>query len=163
IGIRLFIRSSQRDVFRRRILAGQCVMSVWHGMDNAIPGPDNEPEDLAPTNFTQAEWPLWGLWAVSGGKEGEKPDLPAAWRLHQLHAAWRVSRTREERAAIWREMLAINAEEVFTIGIVNRTRQPVVVSNRLRNVPETAIFAFEPRAYLGAYLPDTFFYAEGGG
>ncbi|MCA1952773.1 MAG: ABC transporter substrate-binding protein, partial [Hyphomicrobiales bacterium] len=163
LGIRLFIRSSQRDVFRRRILAGQCVMSVWHGMDNAIPGPDNEPEDLAPTNFTQAEWPLWGLWAVSGGKEGEKPDLPAAWRLHQLHAAWRVSRTREERAAIWREMLAINAEEVFTIGIVNRTRQPVVVSNRLRNVPETAIFAFEPRAYLGAYLPDTFFYAEGGG
>lgn len=162
LGLRLFTRSSQRDVFRRRVLAGQCMMSVWHGMDNATPGPDNEPEDLAPTNFTQAEWPLWGLWASTEGKEGEKPDLPAAMRLHQLHAAWRVSRTREERAAIWREMLRINAEEVFTIGMVNRTRQPVVAANRLRNVPEAAIFSFEPRAYFGAYLPDAFFYTDQG-
>jgi peptide/nickel transport system substrate-binding protein len=160
LGLRLFPRSSQRDVLRRRIISGQCIMSVWQGMDNAIPGADHEPEDLAPTNFSQAQWPLWGLWGFSGGKEGEKPDMPPVQRLLALHAAWRGSSTRSERETIWRDMLTINASEVFTIGIVHRTRQPVVVSSRLRNVPEQAIFSFEPRAYFGGYLPDTFFFAE---
>jgi peptide/nickel transport system substrate-binding protein len=55
-------------------------------------------------------------------------------------------------------MLEINAEEVFTIGVINRTSQPVVVSNLLRNVPEAGIYSFEPGAYFGIYMPDTFWF-----
>ncbi|CAN1542065.1 DdpA ABC-type dipeptide transport system, periplasmic component [Rhabdaerophilaceae bacterium] len=160
LGIRLFVRATQRDVFRRRAIAGHNQISVWQGMDNGTPGPDNEPEALAPTSSSQFEWPLWGQYQATGGKEGEAPADPAVLELIRLHTAWRGSASDEERHAIWRKMLAINADQVFTIGIVNRTKQPIVVSERLRNVPEHGVLSFEPRAFLGAYLPDTFFYAD---
>jgi len=34
--------------------------------------------------------------------------------------------------------------------------QPVVVSNRLRNVPSEALYAWSPCSYFGMYWPDTF-------
>ncbi len=51
------------------------------------------------------------------------------------------------------------AELVFTIGIVNSTLQPVVINNRLRNVPAEGIYAWNPGAYFGIYKPDTFWFA----
>lgn len=162
LGIRLFVRSTQRDVFRRRIIAGQTMMSVWFGMDNGTPGPDMEPDALAPANANQYEWPLWGQYVDSRGHEGEKISMPSAQKLADLHKKWRYSDSREMRETIWKEMLAIHSEEVFTIGILNRTRQPIVVSNRLNNVPETGIWSFEPFAYFGAYGMDSFWFSPEG-
>ena len=78
-----------------------------------------------------------------------------------LLKAWRQTTTTEERAAIWHKMLAIRADQVFTIGTVSGALQPVLRSALMRNVPEKGLYGFEPTSYLGAYLPDTFFYAEG--
>ena len=38
-------------------------------------------------------------------------------------------------------------------------KQPVVVSNRLRNVPAEGIYNFDPGAFFGMYRPDTFWFA----
>jgi peptide/nickel transport system substrate-binding protein len=76
VGIKIYPRSTQRDVFRRRILAGQTIMSAWVGMDNALVAADMEPDALAPTSSSQFNWPRWGQYLESGGREGEKPDLP---------------------------------------------------------------------------------------
>jgi peptide/nickel transport system substrate-binding protein len=73
---------------------------------------------------------------------------------------WEHSASHEERQEIWDKILAIHAKEVFTIGIVNRTQQPVVVSNRLRNVPEDGAYGFEPGAFFGIYKPDTFWFVD---
>jgi peptide/nickel transport system substrate-binding protein len=53
-------------------------------------------------------------------------------------------------------MLTINANEVYTIGIVTRALQPVVVRDNLRNVPVEGIYSWDPGAYFGMYHPDTF-------
>jgi len=53
-------------------------------------------------------------------------------------------------------MLAIHADQVFTIGTVAAVPQPVVVSNRLHNVPEDAVWSFAPGAFFGIYRPDIF-------
>jgi peptide/nickel transport system substrate-binding protein len=58
-------------------------------------------------------------------------------------------------------MLAIRADQVFTIGTINASLQPVVRSSRLQNVPEDGLFGFVPTSFFGAYSPDTFFYDEG--
>ncbi len=47
-----------------------------------------------------------------------------------------------------------------SIGIVNQTRQPVLRSAHLRNVPDTALYGFNPTSLLGVYMPDTFWYSE---
>ncbi|RXT54736.1 peptide ABC transporter substrate-binding protein [Bosea sp. Tri-44] len=158
IGIKIHPRSSQLDVFRRRILAGQTIMSGWTGMDNALVAAEMEPDALAPTSPAQFNWPRWGQYFESGGREGEAPDSPEAKELVALYKAWRHSATHEERRGIWQTMLKINAEQLFTIGVVNATLQPVVVAKALRNLPENGLYSFEPGAFFGRYMPDTFWF-----
>ncbi len=43
IGIELFTKPSQREVFRNRIFAGETMMSVWTGIENGFPSADMSP------------------------------------------------------------------------------------------------------------------------
>ncbi|QYK41180.1 MAG: ABC transporter substrate-binding protein [Paracoccaceae bacterium] len=161
IGIAIYIRTSQRDIFRSRALAGQVVMSVWQGIENAVPTADMSPDSLAPTNGEQYQWPIWGQHYFSASTSGTKPDMDAPLTLLGDLAEWRRSTDAAAREAIWHRMLRLRAEQVFTIGTVNGALQPVVHSARLRNVPDKALWGFEPTSYFGAYSPDTFFYGDG--
>jgi peptide/nickel transport system substrate-binding protein len=156
VGIRLLYRSAQRELFRRRILIGETVLSIWQGLDNGLAGPDMEPDALAPINGGQYQWPRFGQFVESAGRIGDRIDIPEIRELTALLDVWRRSATREERAQAWRRMLANHARNVWTIGIVNSTLQPIVVSRRLRNVPDDGWFSFEPGAFLGVHRPDTF-------
>ncbi len=164
LGLRAFTHPSHRDAFRQRIVSGQTVMAISPGLDNGAPSESIEPDDLAPTRESQFEWPRWGLSFESGGHEGDAVDLPEAAKLLDLYRKWRRSTGPEERTAIWKEMLDLYADQVFTIGIVNGTQQPVVVGDSLHNVPEKGLYGFEPSAFFGLYMPDTFWLsaAQGG-
>lgn len=163
VGLRLFARSSQRELFRRRVLVGDVLLSLSSGLDNGIPGPDMEPDALAPTALGQYQWPAFGNYFETRGKSGTAVDMPEVAELSTLHGAWQKSVTTAERAGIWRKMLAIHAEQVFTIGLINSTLQPVVATRRLRNVPATGWFSFEPGAFFGVHMPDTFWLTDAAG
>ncbi|MEM7302103.1 MAG: ABC transporter substrate-binding protein [Pseudomonadota bacterium] len=156
LGIKLFTKPSQRDILRRRISNGETVMSVWFGLNRGLATAVMDPEELAPVSPLQGNWPTWGRYYETKGVAGEKPTLPEVTRLSELYKSWRSAKTEEEQAKIWDEMLTIFTDQVFTIGIVNGTLQPVVINTALQNVPEEGIWAFEPTAYFGHYLPDTF-------
>jgi peptide/nickel transport system substrate-binding protein len=160
VGIKLFTRPSQREVFRRRIVAGQTIMSVWSGISNGIPTATMSPEELAPSSKYQLQWPLWGFWGQTNGRMGQAPELPKVIRLVELHRSWLEATNKEQQKKAWEEMLEIHADEVFSIGIVNSTLQPVLVNNRLRNVPVKAFYNWNPGAYFGIHKPDTFWYAS---
>ena len=163
VGIRLFSRSSQRELFRRRILVGDTLLSMSSGLDNGIPGPDMEPDALAPSSQAQYQWPTFGQFVETAGKDGVPIDIPEVEELAKLLNAWRHSSSSDERKVIWRKMLEIHAENVFSIGLINSTLQPVVVSRRLRNVPATGWFSFEPGAFFGVHMPDTFWLTDATG
>ena len=156
LGIAMFSRPSQREVFRKRVFSGMSVMSVWSGMSNGIPTADMSPNELAPTAQEQLQWPMWGQYYEQSRKGGEAPTPPDAQQLVKLFEAWRNSDSTAEREKIWQQMLAINADQVYTIGIVTRALQPVVVRDNLRNVPADGIYSWDPGAYFGMYHPDTF-------
>ena len=158
VGIKLFTKPSQREVFRNRIFSGQTLMSVWAGFENGLPTPDMSPAELAPTTQQSLQWPKWGQYYETNGKAGEEPDIPAAKELTELNNAWLKSSETGERAAIWHKMLRIHAREMFTIGIVSGVMQPVVVSKRLRNLPEEGVYNWDPGAMFGIYRPDTFWF-----
>jgi peptide/nickel transport system substrate-binding protein len=158
IGVQLFVKPSQREVFRNRIFAGSAIMSVWSGLENALPTADMSPADLAPTAQMQLQWPKWGEHFESRQATGAPPDLPAAVELTRLNKAWRFAASTEERREIWRQMLQIRADQVFSIGTVNSVPQPIVVNTQLRNVPAQAVFNWDPGAFFGIYRPDTFWF-----
>ncbi len=159
-GIKLYSRPSQREVFRNRVFSGEAMMSIWKGVENGIPTADMSPDEFVPTSQDQLQWPKWGQYFETKGRAGDRPDMPAAARLSTLYERWRNAVTSTARDAIWQEILGIHAEQVFTIGIVSAALQPVVVSNRLRNVPEQGIYSWRPGSYFGIYRPDTFWLAD---
>ena len=160
VGISLFIRTSQRDIFRSRAIAGEIMMAIWSGIDNGVPTADMNPGALAPTHDDQLQWPVWGNFYVTGGEQGSAPTIPEVTRLIELLKKWRASAEMEERAAIWHEMLALYTDQVYSIGIVNQVLQPVLASSRMRNVPSDGLYGFDPTCFLGIYMPDTFWYGE---
>ncbi|QND50621.1 ABC transporter substrate-binding protein (plasmid) [Phyllobacterium sp. 628] len=161
LGLALYTRTSQRDIFRSRAQGGRIMMSIWYGIANGVATPDMNPGQLAPTMDDQYQWPVWGRHYLSLGQNGEAPDLPAAVELLALQHQWRKSAHMQERTEIWHKMLSIFTDQVFSIGLVNGTLQPIMRSSRLQNVPEKGLYGFDPTCYLGIYMPDTFWLKEG--
>jgi peptide/nickel transport system substrate-binding protein len=162
IGVKLFARSTQRDVFRSRTIGGQVMVGVWSGIDNGIPTAQMDPGALAPTSEAQLQWPLWGINFQTRGEKGEAPDLPDVKALADLLRQWRLAVDPVEQEAIWRKMLEIWTDGVYSIGTVASTLQPVVHRRSLVNVPDEALFGYDPTAYLGVYMPDTFWFRTEG-
>jgi peptide/nickel transport system substrate-binding protein len=160
IGIKVFTRPSQRDVFRDRIFSGQTTMSVWQGLENGLPTADMSPWEVAPTSQQQLQWPQWGQFVETKGEAGVAADMPEAQELLAKLDAWRAAPDEAARETIWHEMLAIYTDQAYTIGTIAGVPQPVVVSNNLHNVPEAGIYNWDPGAHLGMYKPDTFWLSE---
>ncbi len=160
IGVKLIYRPLDRDILRNRAYAGQSMMPVWFGWNNGVPTPSASPQELAPVDQANFSWPRWGQYFQTGGGSGEAPDLPEAERLLTLYDAWSAATSDEERAKIWKEMLAIHADQVFVIGLVNHAPQPVVASKNIRNVPDKGLFAWDPGAHFGVHRMDEFFFVK---
>jgi peptide/nickel transport system substrate-binding protein len=161
IGVALFIKPQTREVLRKRVTAGLTVMSVFYGLDNGIANAATEPFEFAPVRDDNLAWTQWALHHASGGKSGSPPDLPVGKTLMMLYEQWVKAESTEQQTSIWARILEIHAEEVLVIGTVNAVPQPVVVSNKLRNVPKTAVYSWEPGAHLGIFKPDTFWLTSG--
>ncbi|MBI1207780.1 MAG: ABC transporter substrate-binding protein [Azospirillum sp.] len=158
LGIRLFTKPLQLEVLRNRIYAGETVMSIARGLDNAIPTAAMSPGELVPIDQAKYQWPKWGQYFQTMGHSGEPPDLPAAKTLLDLREQWENADDNAERREIWHRILEITADQQFTLGIVNGVPQPVVVRDTLHNVPEAALFNYEPGAHFGLCRPDTFWF-----
>ena len=160
IGIRLIMRPLDRDILRNRIYAGRTMSAVWFGWDNGIPGPATSPKYLAPTNQEFFSWPKWGQYYQTLGHSGEAPDMQPAQDLMDLAKEWSHTDVTQERMEIWGKMLKIHAEQQFAIGILSEAPQPVVVSNRLKNVPKEGVWAYDPGAHFGIHRIDEFYFED---
>ena len=163
IGIRLFQKNTRREMFRRRVYAGLTHIAMWSGIDYADVRADTPPLELAPTDQAQLQWSQWGLYYASKGRSGQKPTDPGAIRMIELLRRWETAESAGQRRDAWRRMLEIWADRVYSIGIVGGVIQPIVVNVRLRNVPKTGVWAWDPGGHLGIYRPDTFWFARTSG
>lgn len=160
VGLALYTRTSQRDVFHNRAMSGTIMMSIWFGIDNGVATADMSPRQLAPTQDDQLQWPLWGMYYLSAGQAGRAPDLPEAKQLVDLLNQWGETARSAEREAIWHQMLSLYTQQVFSIGLINSTLQPILKSAKLQNVPARGLYGFDPTSYLGIYMPDSFWFKE---
>ena len=158
VGIKLFAKPSQLTLFRRRVFSGETLMSIDKGIENGLASAAMPPWEFAPTTQQQLEWPKWGQYYETKGAAGEPPSLPSAIRLRDLYGEWLAAVSDEEHTRVWHDMLQIWAEEVFSIGTVAGVLQPIVVSDKLRNIPEEGIYNWDPGAYFGIYKPDGFWF-----
>ena len=158
IGIKVFSKPLHREVMRNRIFSGNVQMSIWSGLENGIPNASSSPAELAPTSQQQLQWPMWGQYLETGGKSGQAIDMEVPQKLFELKDAWREARSEGDRIKIWHEMLDTYTSNVFSIGIIASVPQVVLVNNSLQNVPDKAIYNWDPGAHFGIYRPCTFWF-----
>src|SRR5215211_6362796 len=158
IGVRLFVKPQDRTVLRNRAYSGLTVMVAAQGLNNAIPTPLMPPTELAPMMQEFYSWPKWGQYVETKGKNGEACDMAEARQLLELYEQWMATGDPDTQAGIWREMLQNHADNQWTIGTVAGALQPVVVKAGMKNVPERALYSWEPTSLLGVYRMDEFYW-----
>ncbi|MEM7222371.1 MAG: ABC transporter substrate-binding protein [Pseudomonadota bacterium] len=160
VGVKLFTKPSQREIVRNRIFSGEAMMSMWFGYENSNVTAEMSPAEFAPVSQHGYQWPKWGQYYETSGLNGAPIDMPKPHELFDLYEEWRKSDSLTEKRDIWQRMLQINANQVYTLGLVAQIPQPVVVSNHLHNVPQEAMYNWDPGALFGIYRPDTFWLDE---
>ncbi|MEA2811891.1 MAG: peptide/nickel transport system substrate-binding protein [Rhodospirillaceae bacterium] len=160
VGLKLIAKPQTLENFRLRVYAGNAVMTAYGGITTASPTPDISPKEFAPTMLGGLQWPRWGMFIESKERQGEACDMADACQLLDLLHQWETATNEAGRREVWEKMLTINMEQVFSIGTVNGVRQPVVVGEKVRNVPKKGYYAWDPGGYLGLYKPDTFWLAD---
>ncbi|HYX01274.1 MAG TPA: ABC transporter substrate-binding protein [Reyranella sp.] len=160
VGIKLLFKPQTRENFRLRNSSGEALMTAYAGVVTAVPTPNTSPKEFAPTMQGGLQWPKWGMYIESKGKQGEKCDMPEACKLLDYVKEWEHATDEAGRRKAWEKILQTNADEVFSIGTVNGIRQPIVVGPKVRNVPKEGYYAWDPGGYIGLYQPDTFWIAQ---
>ena len=79
-------------------------------------------------------------------------------KLFELKDAWHKASSVRDKKIIWHKMLDIYTENVFSIGIIASVPQVVLANKFLKNVPEKAIYNWDPGAHFGVYRPCTFWF-----
>jgi peptide/nickel transport system substrate-binding protein len=160
IGIKIFSKPSQRNVFRNRIFSGETAMSIWSGVENGLITAASSPAEFVPTSQQSLQWPKWGQYYETNGKAGEKPTGEHVIHLLELYQRWKNTAAQKEKSKIWEKILKIHSDQIYSIGLVAAVLQPIVVSSQLKNVPLSAIYNWNPGAHFGIYKPDTFWFAN---
>jgi peptide/nickel transport system substrate-binding protein len=157
VGVKLFVKPQDRGILRQRSYSGNTVMVASQGLDNAIPTALMPPTELAPVRQDHYCWPKWGQYAETQGKNGEQPNGKEIEQLLALYQEWLSAGDEEGAARIWADMLALHADNQWVIGTVAGELQPIVINKRLRNVPNKALFSWEPTSLMGVYRIEEFF------
>ncbi|MCJ2133841.1 ABC transporter substrate-binding protein [Methylobacterium sp. J-026] len=163
VGIRLIAKPQERTNLHRRSIGGLTVMVAAQGLDLAVPTAIMPPTELSPAQPEHYSWPAWSLSAESHGKSGEPCDVADVQRLLDLDRQWRDTTDAGTQATIWREMLMNHARNTWVIGTVAGALQPVVGAARLINLPQRALYSWEPTAMIGVQRLDEMFWDSGAG
>lgn len=110
---------------------------------------------------TNEYWhPLEGLHYVSQGEEGEAPTGVMK-ELTDIYMRLTKERDEARRHELVREAVRIHIEEgPFTLGTVGRRPNPILVSNRFHNVPNTGITGPWAIAQPATSYPEQYFIRE---
>ena len=111
-------------------------------------------------------WNRWWqreLW-VQQGRQGEEPpageEPPEEWkRFIRTGWEWPNATDDEEFNRLGRERWALQAELLPAIGTVAYVVRPIIINNRVRNVPDVLPFAFESMLWIQA-TPAQFYIAN---
>jgi len=136
IGIRAFPKEESRDLFTERGNLGTVQdMSVWT-MDRCA-HPLLDPlywmprRGGTPASVGALYWDWWN----SDGEQGEEPP-PDVLKSYELYEACKTAKSQEELQAYSEELFALNADQLWFIGVVGLLPHIGVVKNYFHNVPD---------------------------
>ncbi|MEM9623924.1 MAG: ABC transporter substrate-binding protein, partial [Pseudomonadota bacterium] len=158
VGIDVRPRLIDRGLQLARAMSNEFVMTLWHAdrtTDILFPG---NPDFWVPRKLAAslAMWSEWSRWYLTGGQQGQQPP-PDVIELQRIADEFSTTMDPVRRVQLGKQILATNAEELWTIGTVGLAPQPVVVSDRLKNVVDTGLWGWDIRGTM-PYHPSTWYF-----
>lgn len=118
----------------------------WHIAKMFAPGPGSVP---------YSPWPDFINWIQTKGEEGIEPPEEIKY-LRKLADKLATDPDPAERDKAAVELIELQAENLWSIGTVALPPQPVMVSNKLKNVPDRGLWDWSMR-YMSPYYPVQFY------
>ncbi len=134
IGIGGSVKPQERSLYQTRINGAEHDAGVHFSGAGLFP--PIRPDRMLPITPTCLWAPAWGLWYATRGESGEEPPAEVKHQL-ELYDELLLTPALEDRQALWNEIMDIQAENLYHMGICDRAAVPCTVSNRMHNVPET--------------------------
>lgn len=140
-----------------RSSAGLMHMSIWHADRNADILFPIEPFWYVPVHNGQEPllWARWARWYLSAGKLGIEPP-PEVKQLISWWEALRRTHDLDERVRLGKLILQSQADNVWSIGVLGLGPHPIVVHDRLKNVPRHGYWGWDSR-WSWPYYPETWY------
>ncbi len=141
VGININVKGQDQQFFMQRMRANEHDIGVWAIGGSSEPySRQNEPIRYRPPwhwSSTPLGGPLWRQWLDTDGAEGmEPPDIIK--ELWDITVQWQAEPYGTDRyKELGRQMLQINAENVWAIGTVGLVPRPSVIRNTVRNHPQS--------------------------
>jgi len=136
VGVRMFPKEESRTLFSERGTEGTVQdMSIW-AMDRCA-HPLLDPlywmprRGGTPASVGALYWDWWN----SDGANGEEPP-PEVLKSYELYEACKTAKSDEELQGYSEELFALNADQIWFIGVVGLLPHIGVVKNNFRNVPD---------------------------
>ena len=150
IGIRINYKQIAQELQSQLLLANELDVVIFVSelyMPSRLSSPPPFGNDVIIHSTEWRKWYVHQRWEA-GGRQGDEPPVgiepPAAWKqwLDNWHA-WVDAPNDAEFDRIGAEVWAFQAEELPIIGTVAKAVRPIIVNNRIRNVPDVLPFSFE--------------------
>lgn len=157
VGVDVRLKQIDRGLQYARAIANEMEMTVWHAdRTTDILFPVN-PDFWVPRKLAASlsMWSQWAQWYLSDGSLGAEPP-PHVQDLQRWADQLASSVDPAERVRLGKQILASNAENVWSIGTVGLAPQPIVVSDRLKNVVESGLWGWDTRSTM-PYHPSTWY------
>lgn len=162
VGVKTEIKEVSTEAFRARTLTNDQDVALWMNAGTALPSLVANQVRLYPPfaiglhSFTGIPWMDW--WNSNGTEGEEPPDEMKALREMAIEFGNLEAGT-EEWMELGAEIVEIHLENMFAIGTVGNVPTPLIVSNRLGNVPEWG-FAHSDYYFMYPFRVDQFYITE---
>jgi peptide/nickel transport system substrate-binding protein len=136
VGSKTMIKSSLRESFWPRALGNEIGIAAW----NTDRGIEPFVDPIYLVAFDNRSWfaPKVGDWYSSRGLKGERPSGDLA-RAQELLDEFRATTDPATQLALGKQIVKLEADNLWVIGTVGAVPSIVVVKNTFRNVPENAV------------------------
>ncbi|MBI5092026.1 MAG: ABC transporter substrate-binding protein [Candidatus Hydrogenedentes bacterium] len=155
-GVETEMKMLARELVNRRMDATLHDVTVWTGAGEYQPLLD--PRYFFPHNVGSYYGLDFMRWYTSGAARGEKP-LPDMLRCIDLYRKIEAATDEQEQRGLFKEIIEINRQNLWVIGLIGELPSLCVVKEGFRNVPDVAVSSFVFRTP-GNMAPECFFRRE---
>lgn len=147
-------------LLNERLDANETAVSAWHLGRTTLLG-RGTPDQFAFERCSANNWGRqWCFWFVSGGESGMEPpqeikDLDASWQAFKQAPTGTA-----EAIELGRAYFAYFADELPMIPTIGLAPHPVIIHNRLKNVPSENIFWGSDTNFYAPYKPEQWYIDE---